>query len=96
MQIIEFTNDNFRVLAYLYDNMSTSRLVKITQQEVSDALGISRVTINKIFKQLKNGGYLTQNTAKVGRYSLTESGVRVVKSFRKSKELIIRKEHYCA
>ena len=84
MSIVEFTNDNFRVLAYLYDNMDTSQLVKITQQEVSDALGISRVTINKIFKQLKDGGYLTQDSTKVGRYYLTESSVHLVESFRKS------------
>lgn len=84
MSIVEFTNDNFRVLAYLYDNMDTSRLVKITQQEVSDALGISRVTINKIFKQLKGGDYITQDSTKVGRYYLTESSVRLVESFRQS------------
>ena len=84
MSIVEFTNDNFRVLAYLYDNMDPSRLVKITQQEVSDALGISRVTINKIFKQLKAGGYITQDSTKVGRYSLTEASSRLVESFRQS------------
>lgn len=84
MSIVEFTNDNFRVLAYLYDNMDPSRLVKITQQEVSDALGISRVTVNKIFKQLKDGDYITQDSTKVGRYYLTESSVRLVESFRQS------------
>ena len=82
MAIVEFTNDNFRVLAYLYDNMDASRLVKITQQEVSDALGISRVTINKIFKQLKDGNYITQDSTRVGRYYLTEVSARLVESFR--------------
>ena len=86
MPIVEFTNDNFRVLAYLYDNMDPSRLVKITQQEVSDALGVSRVTINKIFKQLKEGDYLMQDTSKIGRYYLTDTGVHIVKSFRNSEE----------
>ena len=86
MPIVEFTNDNFRVLAYLYDNMETSQLVKITQQEVSDALGLSRVTINKIFKQLKEGDYLMQDTSKIGRYYLTDTGVHIVKSFRTSEE----------
>ena len=82
MSIVEFTNDNFRVLAYLYDNMDTSRLVKITQQEVSDALGISRVTINKIFKQLKDGSYLTQDSTKVGRYYLTKKAISMIETFR--------------
>lgn len=86
MSIVEFTNDNFRVLAYLYNNMDNARLVKITQQEVSDALGISRVTINKIFKQLKDGGYITQDSTKVGRYYLAESGINIVKAVRASKK----------
>jgi CTP-dependent riboflavin kinase len=86
MSISEFTNDNFRVLAYLYNNMDASRLVKITQQEVSDALGISRVTINKIFKQLKSGDYITQDSTKVGRYYLTESGINIVKALQVSKK----------
>ena len=86
MSIVEFTNDNFRVLAYLYDNMDNSRLVKITQQEVSEALGVSRVTINKIFKQLKGGGYITQDSTKVGRYYLTESGINIVETLRASKK----------
>ena len=84
MSISEFTNDNIRVLAYLYDNMDASRLVKITQQEVSDALGISRVTINKIFKQLKEGNYLMQDSTKVGRYYVSESSARLVESLRQS------------
>ena len=86
MSIVEFTNDNCRVLAYLYDNMDAARLVKITQQEVSDALGISRITINKIFKQLKENGYITQDTTKVGRYYITNASVCVVESFRKSEK----------
>lgn len=82
MSIVEFTNDNFRVLAYLYDNMDPSRLAKITQQEVSDALVVSRVTINKIFKQLKDGGYLTQDSTKVGRYYLTKKAISMIETFR--------------
>ena len=86
MSIVEFTTHNFRVLAYRYDNMDTSRFVKITQQEVSDALSISRVTINKIFKQLKDGNYITQGSTKVGRYYLTKSGINIVDALRASKK----------
>ena len=83
LKISEFTNENFRVLAYMYDNKNNQHLVKITQQEVSDELGLSRVTINKIFKQLKKSGYIVQDVTKIGRYYLTESGVVVVETFRK-------------
>lgn len=85
-KVSEFTNENFRVLAYMYDNKNYQHLVKITQQEVSDELGVSRVTINKIFKQLKESGYIVQDKTKIGRYYLTESGIAVVETFRKINE----------
>ena len=43
-----FTNDNFRVLSYLYDNKNKDNLVKITQTELSKELALSRGTINAI------------------------------------------------
>ena len=82
-KVSEFTNDNFRTLAYMYDNKNEQNLIKTTQQEVSDELGLSRVTVNKIFKQLKENGYVTQDTTKVGRYYLTTEGITVVETFRK-------------
>ena len=81
---LEFTNENFRILAYMYDLMDNRYLVKITQQEIGDELSLSRVTINKIFKQLKRNGYIRQDTTKIGRYYLTVNGVNVVETFRKT------------
>ena len=52
-----FTNDKFRTLAYLYDVKGNDNRARITQQEVADELGLSRVTMNGIFKQLKEDGY---------------------------------------
>ena len=82
-KVSEFTNENFRILSYMYDNKNEQNLVKITQQEVSEELSLSRVTINKIFKQLKENGYIVQDTTKVGRYYLTAEGIEVVETFRK-------------
>lgn len=83
-RVSEFTNENFRTLAYMYDNKNEQHLVKVTQQEVSDDLGLSRVTVNKIFKHLKESGYITQDTTKVGRYYITTEGINVVETFRKT------------
>ena len=80
-----FTNDNFRVLSYLYDNKNKDNLVKITQTELSKELALSRGTINSIFKQLKEQDYLIHDDSRVGRYYLTGKAVNVVKMFRKTK-----------
>lgn len=80
-----FTNDKFRVLSYLYDNKNKDNLVKITQTELSKELALSRGTINSIFKQLKEKGYLIHDDSRVGRYYLTDTAVNVVEVFRKTK-----------
>lgn len=79
-----FTNDKFRALAYLYDMKGSDNRARITQQEVADELGLSRVTINGIFKQLKDDGYLQQDTVHIGRYLLTEKAISAVEMFRAS------------
>lgn len=79
-----FTNDKFRALAYLYDVKGNDNRARITQQEVADELGLSRVTINGIFKQLKDDGYLQQDTVHIGRYLLTEKAISAIETFRNS------------
>ena len=77
-----FTNDNFRILAYLYDAKSANGKVHITQQEVADDLEISRATVNKIMGELRETGYIEQDGKHVGRYILTENALSVIETFR--------------
>lgn len=77
------TNDNYKILSYLYDNRDEDNLVKITQGEVCDKLGYSRPTINAIFKTLKDGGFVVHDTSRVGHYYLTDEAVKAVKAVRK-------------
>ena len=86
-KVSEFTNDNFRVLALLYDNKGKDNIVKFTQQEVADELSLSRVTINKIFKHFKENGYITQDKKRIGRYYLTSAGELIVETIRKTDEI---------
>ena len=81
-QIQYFTNDNFRTLAYLYDVKNGDNKAHITQQEIGDDLGISRVTINKIIGELKNAGYIEPEGNHVGRYILTKKAISVIETFR--------------
>lgn len=79
------TTDNFKVLACLYDNKDKNNVVKITQGEVSEIVGISRVTINFIFKALREANYLVMDKEHVGRYVLTDDAVKAVELLRKMK-----------
>lgn len=77
-----FTNDTFRVLAYLHDIRDKNNCARTTQQEVADELGLSRVTVHNIFKQLKECWYVAQDLEHVGRYFLTDKAICVVETFR--------------
>lgn len=79
-----FTNDKFRVLACLYDARGTDGSTRITQQEVADELNLSRVTINGIFKQLKDDGYLQRDPARASKHFLTNKAIMAVEMFRAS------------
>ena len=78
-------NDNFKVLSYLYDNRDKENVIRYTQGEIADAMGLSRPTVNGIFKQLKEAGYLIQDTTRIGRYYLTDDAIKVIETFRKLK-----------
>lgn len=77
-----FTNDTFRVLAYLHDIRDKNNCARTTQQEVADELGLSRVTVHNIFKQLRETKYIKQDIEHVGRYILTSKTITVVKTFK--------------
>ena len=77
-----FTNDTFRVLAYLHDIRDQNNCARTTQQEVADELELSRVTVHNIFKQLKEYWYVAQDLEHVGRYFLTDKAIYVVETFR--------------
>lgn len=78
-----FVNDKFKVMSYMYDMMDKSYLVRVTQTELVEELGLSRSTINAIFRALKENGYIVHDDKKLGKYYLTEDAVKVVKMFRK-------------
>ena len=77
------TNKTYSVLSFLYENKDEDNLVKITQTELSEKVGINRTLINSIFKSLSDNGYIEQDKTRVGRYYLTDEAIKVVCMFRK-------------
>ena len=79
-----FTNDRFRALSCLYDIRDGENCAYITQQDVADELGISRMTISRIFKRLKDEKYIEQNSTNVGKYTLTTKAIVALETVRSS------------
>jgi len=79
-----FTNQAYNVLSFLYDKRVDKTFVAITQSEIADELGSNKMTINNIFKDLKQSEYIIQEEKKLGRYHLTDKAIKLVEGFRKS------------
>ena len=81
-----FTNKTYIVLSYLYDKKDNENLIRITQTELSEDLGINRTLINSIFKSLSENKYIRQDKTRVGKYYLTDTAIQVVEDFKKLKD----------
>ena len=74
MDIEYFGNDKFRVLACMGDrqiSVNDAIIVKLSQQEIADIVKLSKVKVNNIIAELKNDGYVAQQSPR-GKYVLTE------------------------
>jgi Mn-dependent DtxR family transcriptional regulator len=76
-------NDKFRVLTCLYDYRGPDNYSRITQQEISEKLGINRVTINKIFKKLNDAELIKTDVKHLSKYLLTEKAIKAVETLKK-------------
>ena len=81
------TNNTYRVLSYMYDKKDKNNLVTITQTEIANELDLNKSTINLMIKTLRDNDYIFQDEEHVGRYGLTEVGVKTVSLFRKSEKI---------
>ena len=78
------TNNTYRVLSYLFDKKDKNNELRITQNEISIDLELNKTTVNTAMKSLKESGYIIQDENRMGRYALTDAGVKTVSLFRKS------------
>lgn len=70
--------NTFKILRYLCENGG-----EITQREISDKIGLSLGTVNKIIGELKNSGYITES------YTVTEAGLEKMEPFRVKNAIIL-------
>ena len=82
-----FTTNTYRVLAYMYENKDKNNIVNITQNEIAQALDLNKSSVNMMMKTLKEKGFVIQDEEHLGRYNLTDIGVKTVSLFKKSENL---------
>ena len=78
-----FVNDNYTMLAYLYNIRNpNTKTANVTQDELAEKLYISRATVNKLIKNLRDAGYVLFDANHVGRYILADKSIVVVETFK--------------
>lgn len=76
----DFLNDGYKLLEIINDCQFETDGISycpLTQTEMAQKIGCSRMTINSILKRLKNGNYIVQNKNS-RRYSLTEKAKIII------------------
>lgn len=79
--------DYYRILKVLYENQvkisNNKKFVPLTQLEVAEIIGVSKMTINSMFKELHRNNLIYSYKGKRGRYCLTETTEIILREIEK-------------
>lgn len=78
-------SNNYKVLEIMYDSQITINdltYTPMTQDDIATALSCDRMTINTIFKKLKEEN-LIEKTPTKRQYRLTKEALRIVKAIKR-------------
>lgn len=79
-----FITNHYRVLQELYKNtiiINGKRYCPLNQKEIAIKLNISRASINKLYSDLKNEGYIMMITR--GKWTLSKEGYSFIEKTKK-------------
>ena len=82
-EIIEkLTTNRYKVLKIMYDNQiamtSGPIFTPLTQIEIAKFMGVSKITMNAIFKEMQKDGLIYPYNNSKGRYCLSKEAVTII------------------
>lgn len=89
MSLDFFTNDRFKLLQCLFERqieVGGKKYAPLSQEQISEIIGISKATVNSIIKELKKEKYIVQENKTRGKYILTDKAISVISEFSKEAE----------
>ncbi|MEG1559985.1 MAG: helix-turn-helix domain-containing protein [Clostridia bacterium] len=81
MNLVFFTNDRYRVLQCMVERqvqIKDKKIVPLSQQDIADIIGLSKKKVNIIISELKESGYVIQQSPTRGKYSLTDKAIQAL------------------
>ena len=79
--LIDFTNDKYKLLKFLYDNqieIKNNKYIALSQQEIADSLHFSKNKTNKIMQELKKDNFIDTFNKTKGKYIVSDKGNKVI------------------
>ena len=90
--IDKMTSNAYKILKYMYSCQielpDGTKYVPLSQVEMAPLIGVSTITINKLFKQLRDDNLLLPIEGKRGKYELTEKAIIIIKDMEKLEDKI--------
>ena len=78
------TSNTYKVLKQMYSCQITlpdgTTYIPLSQAELSRSIGVSTITMNKIFKELDAKNLLHSVAGKRGKYQLTDTALLIIKN----------------
>lgn len=84
--LVDFTNDKYKILKFLYDNQITvknDKYIVLSQQEIADMTHFSKNKTNKIIQELKRDKFIDSFNNTKGKYIITKNGNKVIEIIEK-------------
>lgn len=90
--IDKMTNNAYKVLKYMYSCQielpDGTKYIPLSQVAIASLFGISTITMNKLFKQLRSDNLLLPFEGKRGKYKLTDKAIIILKDMEKLEDKI--------
>jgi len=86
MSLEFFLNDRYRILQCMAErqiSVNGKTIVPLSQQDIADVVQVSKKKVNIVISELKENGYVLQQSPARGKYSLTEKALRTVDRIRR-------------
>lgn len=81
INLVDFTNDKYKLLKFLYDNqikIKNNKYIALSQQEIADSLHFSKNKTNKIMQELKKDNFIDTFKNTKGKYIVSDKGNKVI------------------
>lgn len=85
--IDKMTSNAYKVLKYMHSCQielpDGTKYIPLSQVEMAPLIGVSTITMNKLFKQLKDDNLLLPIEGKRGKYELTDKAIIIIRDMKK-------------